>query len=277
MIEANPSGLIGAGGPNGAKVTQMVITAEWELKGATTFLEDHTFGRETVYTKFLEQRLQSHKHEFGRKHLIKLLEIYRLDQPIRQMAKQSLADFVETFPLKVTDEPIEMSEDLGALRSSIDEYGFGDDLNAVLTKIDDALQQPQDEFDQVSTMRHIRSFFETLHAQAGEVLRERMPSTVDKTPLKRCGQAIDYLERKGVITAKIKDLGQCLYRILSDDGFGVHAIKAKRDYTRLCRNMAVEYAVTLFLELEYRLSEPGSSDEPDAAKNHRELATPPCE
>ena len=46
------------------------------------------------------------------------------------------------------------------------------------------------------------------------------------------------------------------YEALSDDEFGVHALKATRDYTRLCRNMVVEYAVTLFFELERRLAEP---------------------
>jgi hypothetical protein len=48
-----------------------------------------------------------------------------------------------------------------------------------------------------------------------------------------------------------------VYSILSDGNYGVHALKATRDYTRLCRNMVVEYAVTLFFELERRLAEPG--------------------
>ena len=79
------------------------------------------------------------------------------------------------------------------------------------------------------------------------------------TEVTKCGQAIDYLERKGVTTTKIKELGRCLYGILSDGDYGVHALKASRDYTRLCRNMVVEYAVTLFFELERRLALPGDS------------------
>ena len=60
------------------------------------------------------------------------------------------------------------------------------------------------------------------------------------------------------MTEKLRALAKSLYGILSDGGYGCHALKATRDYTRLCRNMVVEYAVTLFFELERRLAEPGN-------------------
>ena len=61
-----------------------------------------------------------------------------------------------------------------------------------------------------------------------------------------------------MLTEKFGQLARCVYSILSDGNYGVHALKATRDYTRLCRNMVVEYAVTLFFELERRLAEPGN-------------------
>ena len=61
---------------------------------------------------------------------------------------------------------------------------------------------------------------------------------------------IDYLQRKEVLTNKMQALGRALYGVLSNEG--VHAIKAEREYVRLCRNMVTEYALVLFYELERR-------------------------
>ena len=49
---------------------------------------------------------------------------------------------------------------------------------------------------------------------------------------------------------------KCLYTILSDGSYGVHALKTTREYTLLCRNMVVEYTVTSFFKLDRHLGEP---------------------
>jgi hypothetical protein len=74
---------------------------------------------------------------------------------------------------------------------------------------------------------------------------------VDGADLTKCQQAIDYLERRGVLTDRMKALGRALYGVLSEEG--VHALKADPEYVRLCRNMIAEYALVLFFELERRL------------------------
>lgn len=260
MIEGNRTSLMYTTGHARSPIAQLIMTVEWELKGPTAFIDDHKLGVESEYTQFMEQRIKSHPHEFKPADLDAILRNFKREGlTIRQVALEALTDYVTTFADRLAAEPPGMSEDVEALKRSINSYGFGDDLNAILTKIDDELQKPQDAFDQVSTMRHIRSFFEALHEAIGRALQVRRPKVGNGTPLEKCGQAIDYLERKQVTTPKIKELGRCLYAILSDGDFGVHALKASRDYTRLCRNMVVEYAVTLFLELDRRLAEPGDS------------------
>jgi hypothetical protein len=73
----------------------------------------------------------------------------------------------------------------------------------------------------------------------------------DKTHLSSCGQALDFLHRRGVLTEKMRDYGKALYGVLSNEG--VHAFKSEREYVRLCRNTVAEYALVLFFELERRL------------------------
>ena len=62
---------------------------------------------------------------------------------------------------------------------------------------------------------------------------------------------LDFLERHGVLTDKMKELSKALYGVLSNEG--VHAITSRRDYVRLFRNMVIEYAIVLFHELDRRI------------------------
>jgi hypothetical protein len=241
-------------------IAETVILAEWELTGPSAFIEEHHLRAETEYIAFIERRLKSHPDEFSPADLEALIRHFRREElPIRQAALDSLANYVTKLADRLEADPPGMSDDLESLKRSIRSYGFGDELNEALEKIDAELQKSTDAFDQAATMKHIRSFFEQLHLCIAKELMARKPAASDGTPLHQCGNAIDYLERKHVITSKVKDLGRCLYGILSDRDYGVHALKAKRDYTRMSRNMIVEYAVMLFFELDRRLASPGDS------------------
>src|SRR5581483_12387743 len=151
--------------------------------------------------------------------------------------------------------------DLRAVRKHVFEHRFTPELNEVLEKIDVGLAAPGDPFDQAALLKHLRTFFEKLHEQAGERLRTAKPETVDGTDLSSCGQALDYLTRKSVLTAKMSAFGKALYGVLSDEG--VHALKSEREYVRLCRNVVVEYTLVLFFELERRLT--GKTEPPKHA------------
>jgi hypothetical protein len=237
------------------EISRMIVTAEWVLKGPSKFIEDHPMVGETEISDFLEARLKTHLHEFSSDDLDALLSTYQRDnQPINRIVLEAMGKRANALADRLKSEPPGLSGDMSYVNRAIQAYGFSPDLNAIQNKIDELLHQTGDGFDQAATMKHIRSFFEKLHESIAKELQSRKPTTADGTPLHQFGSAIDFLERKGVITDKIKNLGRALYAILSDGQFGVHALKANRDYTRLCRNMVVEYSVTLLFELERRIT-----------------------
>ena len=150
-------------------------------------------------------------------------------------------------------QPQQLEQDVAKVREYVSQYNFNSDLSELLAKVEEEIVAGGDAFDQSAILKHIRTFFEKIHQECGERLRREKPETVDGTNLGSCGQAIDYLMRKGVLTEKMKDLAKGLYGILSNEG--VHAIKSGREYVRLCRNLVAEYALVLFFELDRRLAE----------------------
>lgn len=256
IIEKHSVYLLKTSGECRLEIAELIYSVQWDLMGASEFLSRYNLDSEVA--EFINNRLSNNPEEFSNEDLYLVLKYFqRTSLPIRDNALNILSNNVISFADRIASEPPGMSEDIESLKNSITDYGFSPELNEILNKIDDELQKPSDAFSQVATMKHIRSFFEKLHKHVGLELQRQRPKVGNGTPLNKCGQAIDYLERKKVITLKIKDLARCLYSILSDGDFGVHALKASRDYTRLCRNMVIEYAVTLFFELDRRLAEPG--------------------
>ena len=244
-----------------AELARVLLTIEWEHLGCGQFIDRHQlklYNTKSAETTFLVSRLKACPEEIQEVDLWRLRNKYATNATLASLVAEQMATIVNRFAERLTAESLEISGDMNSLRKSIRDYGFSSDLDEVLTEIDRELAIRGSEFDQVGTMQHIRSFFEKLHEHISEELRRQKPSTVDGTPLTKCGQAIEFLCRKGVMTEKLQALAKSLYGILSDGGYGCHALKATRDYTRLCRNMVVEYAVTLFFELERRLAEPGN-------------------
>jgi hypothetical protein len=258
MIDRHRTSLLHAVGKSSGEIAHLVRTIEWELRGTSQFIESHHIDPEDA--RLIHEQLINRPDDFGREDLHALLRYFRHPgDSVRRAALTLLGKYVVSFAERIVAEPPGMTQDITSLQESIRNYGFNPDLNAILEKIDSELEKRADAFNQTATMRHIRSFFEELHRSVGEELRRRKPRVGNGTPIHKCGQAIDYLERKRVTTGQFKELARCLYAILSDKGYGVHALKASRDYTRLCRNMVVEYAVTLFFELDRRLAEPGDN------------------
>lgn len=259
VIERWNTTLLREDGTRSSEIITMILTLEWELRGPSAFIECHNIGIGPEF-QMIQHRLKISPEDFSVRDLHSLIQTQGVYcHPVRELARQALGNHVATFAQRLSSEPPGMSEDLNSLKKSITDYGFSSQLNEVLQKIDDDIQDSADSFDQTATMKHIRSFFEKLHESVGRELQRHKPKVGNGTPLHSFGQAIDYLERKDVITKELKDLAKCLYAILCSGNWGVHALKAERDYTRLCRNMVVEYAVTLFFELERRLAQPGDT------------------
>ena len=146
----------------------------------------------------------------------------------------------------------QFSNDVADVKKQVSLYSFPADLNLLLDKVESELQSPADPFDHAATLKHLRTFYEHLHQHVGQRVQQKKPETADGTNLSQCGQALDFVRRKSVLTDKMFEFGKALYGVLSNEG--VHAIKSTREYVRLCRNMTAEYALVLFFELERRLS-----------------------
>lgn len=72
------------------RTSQFVMTAEWELKGASKFIGDHNIAGETEFTLFMDKRLETHPNAFSLPDLNSLLAIYRKDVPIRRRVLQEI-------------------------------------------------------------------------------------------------------------------------------------------------------------------------------------------
>jgi hypothetical protein len=174
------------------------------------------------------------------------------DKPIHAEVKMAQARKLIPIADLLLRNPPDLNRDIAEVKKRVSAYHFTDDLNEVLDKVEDGLAAGGDLYDQAAMLKHLRTFYEKLHEQVGLKLRaEKVPAAVDGTDLTKCQQAIDYLERRGVLTGRMKALGRALYGVLSEEG--VHALKSDPEYVRLCRNMIAEYALVLFFELDRRL------------------------
>jgi hypothetical protein len=201
---------------------------------------------------FLKAKLYNALDKFSEEDL-KTLDSRYWQKPMHQEVLKAQARKLVPVANLLHRNPAELNQDIAEVKKRVSAYDFTPELNEVLDKVEAGLAAGGDQFDQAALLKHLRTFFEKLHEQAGERLQREKPETADKTPLGSCGQALDFLCRNGVLTTKMKEYGKALYGVLSNEG--VHAFKSEREYVRLFRNTVAEYALVLFFELERRLRE----------------------
>lgn len=236
----------------------------WNSAGTTMFVELIAKGYASFpeYINLLNHKIRHEPGSFSPEMLVAIeLKAFACKQSIRDLRMRQLsrkADFL-------IEQPTEVNRDVESLKKRVADYGFPGELNELLSKIDEGLRTNQDGFDEAGTLKHIRTFAEELHKRCVTTLREKCPETQfkvgnpnseDRTPLDKHQHVIEFLERHGVLTDKMKKLSEALYGILSNEG--VHAITARREYVRLCRNMVIEYALVLFHEMDRRIHSPAS-------------------
>jgi hypothetical protein len=200
--------------------------------------------------RFLADKLSGNSDKLSEEDLDDIAYHWQHNQSIADRAQQIKEGRIVSHINRLLEVPRELNADVVTAKQRVSEYSFNPDLNALLDKVEEGLGSG-DPFDHKSLLTHLRTFFERLHAQCAEKLREKKPETTDGTDPTKCQQVIDYLQRKDVLTDKMQALGRALYGVLSNEG--VHAIKSEREYVRLCRNMVAEYALVLFFELERRI------------------------
>jgi hypothetical protein len=202
---------------------------------------------------YLNTKLRDSLDEFTDDDLDTFLRV-TYNKPIHAEVKKAQARKLIPVADLLLRNPADLNRDIAEVKKRVSAYHFTEDLNEVLDKVEEGLAAGGDQYDQAAMLKHLRTFYEKLHEQVGLKLRaEKVPVTVDGADLTKCQQAIDYLERRGVLTDRMKALGRALYGVLSEEG--VHSLKADREYVRFCRNWIAEYALVLFFELDRRLQD----------------------
>lgn len=224
----------------------------WRLKGAQWFLNTQLpEWAMTLAQDFIAQEMREHPDDFLDAELDYLSASGQWGTNIREVADQIKTHRVLNHIQRVKEIPEQFFRDVSEVKRQVSFYSFDLELNELLDKVEANLGSG-DAFDQAAMLKHLRSFFEKLHAHVAIKLHERKPETRNNTPLDMCQQVIDHLQLKDVVTENMRLLGRAIYGMLSEEG--VHALKSEREYVRLCRNLVAEYALVLFFELERRLN-----------------------
>lgn len=224
-----------------------ILELLWVLNGSSKCLSltFAGFQPESVVVGFLRVQLDSHP-QFSDEDLQMLHHFWGQNSAITATVSAIQQHRMIEKAKQMLSVPRELSKDVEAVKARVSEYHFTPELNSLLGKVEDGLGKG-DAFDQKALLTHLRTFFEKLHREAAERLHQHDPALKDGTDLTQCQNVIDYLQRKDLLTEKMKALGRALYGVLSNEG--VHAIKSESEYVRLCRNMVAEYALILFFEL----------------------------
>jgi hypothetical protein len=202
---------------------------------------------------FLSAKLNNSLDEFTEEDLEMFAQV-SWQKPIHTAVRNAQARKLIPIADLLIRNPPDLNRDIAEVKKRVSAYDFNADLNEVLDKVEAGLAAGGDKYDQAAMLKHLRTFYEKLNEQVALKLRaQKVPLSVDATDLTKCQQTIDYLERHGVLTDKMKALGRSLYGVLSEEG--VHSLRADPEYVRFCRNWIAEYALVLFFELDLRLRE----------------------
>jgi len=141
---------------------------------------------------------------------------------------------------------LEVNQDKDAVVSYLQKSGFSNPLIESLNEADRLYRGQATAFDLKSSMGHLRSFIENLHAQAIPgicALRK-----ISKLPLDQWSAQLNFLRETDVLSKQERQLVSGLWAVISDEA--VHPLIAEREYARLARNIVIEYALLFLKKLE---------------------------
>jgi hypothetical protein len=139
---------------------------------------------------------------------------------------------------------LEINQDKNAVENYLQTLGFSSTLSQSLNEADRLYQGTSTPFDLKSSMGHLRSFLENLHAEA-------LPAVETKVGVpapQKWGEGLTYLRENGVLSKAEEGFAAGLYTLISDAG--VHPPIAGREYARLARNVVIEYALLFLRKVE---------------------------
>lgn len=100
------------------------------------------------------------------------------------------------------------------------------------------------QFELKHCLSHLRSFLEHLHRESGKAVADAAGEAVTD----RWGGATLYLRQKNIFTKQHEAFSASLYTLISDES--VHPLGPDREYSRLLRNVVIEYGVMFLSTLD---------------------------
>lgn len=139
---------------------------------------------------------------------------------------------------------IEINQDKDAVQSYLQGLGFTKTLARSLDEAERLYHEGGDAFSLKAGMGHLRSFLEDLHKEAILILQVRVGGAAPAN----WGSGLVYLRKNEVLSEAEEKFAAGLYTIISEQA--VHALVTEREYTRLFRNVVIEYALLLLRKLD---------------------------
>jgi hypothetical protein len=136
---------------------------------------------------------------------------------------------------------LEINQDKTSVETYLHQLGFTRPLIDSLNEAERLYLNQATQFDFKNCLGHLRSFLESLQAQAMPAINSKCGGTLRID----WGGGLAYLAQKSVVSKAEEQFAVGLFRLISDEG--VHPLIAEREYARLARNMVIEYAL-LFLK-----------------------------
>jgi len=139
---------------------------------------------------------------------------------------------------------LEINQDRRVVESYLHALGFTKPLIECLNAAQRLHLEGASPFDLKSSMGHLRSFLEQLHAEALPAVHADPKISLPKG----WGDGLAYLRKKGVVSEAEEKFAAGLYTLISDEG--VHPLIADKEYARLARNVVIEYALLFLRKLD---------------------------
>jgi hypothetical protein len=140
---------------------------------------------------------------------------------------------------------VEVNQHKESVVSYLQRLGFSPVLIGSLDEVE-KLYRSTSPFELKSSLGHLRSFLETLHADTAQ--RLQLQSAEYRNARSGWGSNTLYLRTQGLLSKQEEDLVTSLYTLISDTG--IHPPIAEREYARMLRNVVIEYGLLLLSKLD---------------------------
>jgi hypothetical protein len=141
---------------------------------------------------------------------------------------------------------LEINQDKYEIEGFLQKLGFSGPLLKALAEAERLNVPGATELELKSSMGHLRSFLENLHAEAVTQIQRTTEGPLPANS--KWGTGLSYLSANDFLTKQEEGFAAGLYTLISDEA--VHPLIAKREYARLSRNVVIEYGLLFLRKFE---------------------------